>query len=350
LKIVNKETKACEYCPWFRLCSGCILDPNYKEYISIPPNCYLIVEWCRRVKYKQIKDESPLLCFNHSSLTQKTIDNNNTSKKISIYDCFDLFTNPEILENVLCENCGEKQIFTKLLRIERLPKYLIISLKRFKYTMMYGSKISCPIKFPLNNIDLKKYLVEDCQDKSKIYELFGVVNHIGSLSGGHYHSIIKLNNDWIKFNDSSISYYTRTFDTQDAYILIYKCIKEENSLHFRFNFYSLMNTAFKIYLKQVNFEHIFNYLINEEGEIIEEYEDNCKFYYGEPVIVDQIRGYLISISQKGDDTYAKIKIDKDYLNIKYSPNKIEKETIKDNNAKKNNNNDTVFCNEGCIIL
>ena len=231
-----------------------------------------------------------------------------------------------------------------------MPKYLIISLKRFKYTMMYGAKLNFPIKFPLNNIDLNKYLVEDCQDKSKIYELFAVVNHMGSLSGGHYHTIIKLNNNWIKFNDSSISYFTRTFDTQDAYILIYKCIKEENSLHFRFNFYGLMNTAFKIYLKQVNFEHIFNYLIDEEGKIIEEYENNCKYYYGEPVIVDQTRGYLINITQKDDDIYAKIKIDKDYLNIKYTPNIIEKETIKDNNARKNNNNDTVFCNEGCIIL
>ena len=110
LKIVNKDTRACEYCPWFRLCSGCILDPNYKDYISIPSNCYLIVEWCRRVKYKQIKDENPLLCFNHSSLTQKKSDGNSISKKISIYDCFDLFTNPEIVENVLCENCKKSKI------------------------------------------------------------------------------------------------------------------------------------------------------------------------------------------------------------------------------------------------
>lgn len=69
LKVVNKETKSCIYCPWFRLCSGCILDPNDTEYFSIPNNYNLIVEWCRRVKFKQIKDENLSLCLNHSSLT-----------------------------------------------------------------------------------------------------------------------------------------------------------------------------------------------------------------------------------------------------------------------------------------
>ena len=350
MKVINKTTKACPYCPWFRLCTGCILDPNYKEYISIPKNCYLIVEWCRRVKVKQIKDENPLLYLKHSSLENK-IKENDIYTKISIYDCLDLFTKEEIVENVFCENCKVKTNFTKYLKIERIPKYLFISLKRFKYTMIYRAKINCPIKFPLNNINLSKYFVENSQDNSKIYDLYSVVNHNGTLSEGHYNTIIKQNNKWIKYNDSVVSYFTKTFDTQDAYILIYKFVKDDNTQKLSFNFSGLMDTAFKIYLNQTNFEHIFNYLIDSDGVIIEEYKDNCEFYYGEPVTVDKKMGYLVNISEKDNDIIAKIKVDKDYLYVKYNQNKIIKETIKDNNAKKAiGDKNTVLCNGGCLIF
>ena len=112
-----------------------------------------------------------------------------------------------------------------------------------------------------------------------------------------------------------------------------------------------MNTAFKIYLNQKNFEHIFNYLMNSNEEIIEEYKDNCEFYYGEPVSVDNKMGYLINISEKDNDIIAKIKVDKDYLYIKNNKNKITKETIKDNNARKSNaDKNTVLCNGNCLIF
>ena len=349
LKIINKGTKSCAYCSWFRLCTGCILDPNYKKYISIPKNCYLIVEWCRKVKLKQIKDENPLLCLNHSSLKTKTKDD--ILQKISIYDCLDLYTKKEIVDNVFCENCKEKRSFTKILKIERIPKYLAISLKRFKYTMMYRAKINSPIKFPINNINLNKYLVDNSQENSKIYDLYAVVNHCGNLTAGHYNTIIKQNNKWINYNDSNVSYFLKTFDTQNAYILIYKFVKDDNTLKLSFNFSGIMNTAFKIYLNQKNFEHIFNYLINSNEEIIEEYKDNCEFYYGEPVSVDNKMGYLINISEKDNDIIAKIKVDKDYLYIKNNKNKITKETIKDNNARKTNaDKNTVLCNGNCLIF
>ena len=352
LKVINKITKACEYCPWFRLCTGCILDPNCKEYFSIPKKCYLVVEWCRRVKFKRIKDENPLLFLNHSSLNNnENKEEINNIKKESIYDCLDLFTQKETVENIYCEHCKSKRDFSKILKIERIPKYLIISFKRFKYTMMYREKINSPIKFPLNIINLNKYLIDNSQESSKLYNLFAVVNHIGTLTIGHYNSIIKLNDKWINFNDSKVSYFTQNFDTQDAYILVYKYVNDNNKLNLKFNFYGLMDTAFRIYLKQLNFKHLFNYLIDQEGNIIEEYECNCHYYYGEPVMINNKKGYLINISENEDNIYAKIKTENEYLNIKYEPNIIVKETIKDNNVGKSNvDKDVAMCNDGCYIL
>ena len=358
LKIVNKKTKACAFCPWYKFCTGCILNPLYPEFFSIPKNCYLIVEWCRKVKLKQIKDENILLNLNHSSINDEI--ETNINKPVSIYDCLDLFTQKEEIENIFCENCKKNQIFTKILRIERSPQYLVITLKRFKYTLMYRSKMNCPIKFPTNKINLEPYLTNtDNYEKNKIYDLYAVVNHIGNLSGGHYYSIIEQNNKWIKYNDSEVSDFSRTFDTQEAYILIYKLKQEENSginLKFKFNFFGLMNTAYKLYIKRKEFSYIFNYLINKDGEIVEEYNDDCYYYYGEPVKYKDKRGYVIQVYKKEDNLfYLKIKFEDKIREIKYDPKNIIKETLKDNNLIKEHNNfkfihDRVTCTNECSII
>ena len=359
LKIVNKKTLACNFCPWYKLCTGCILNPVYGGYISIPKNCYLIVEWCRKVKVKQIKDENILLYLNHSSINDDI--ETDVNKKISIYDCLNLFTKKEELENIYCENCRTNQVFTKILRIERIPKYLVLTLKRFKYTLMYRTKIGCPIKFPINDLNLNSYLTNDNNPEiDKKYDLFAVVNHLGNLSGGHYFSIVEQNNKWIKYNDSYVSHFTRTFDTQEAYILVYKLNENDNdnsniNLKLRFNFWGVMNTAYKIYMKR-SIPYCFNYLINVEGEVVEEFKDICYYYYGEPIKYYDKMGYIMNIYNKADNnSYMKIKFRDKIEEIKYGNNNIIKETLKDNNIIKSHHNfkfinEKVVCSGDCIII
>ena len=358
LKIVNKKTKACAFCPWYKFCTGCILNPLYQEYFSIPKNCYLIVEWCRKVKLKQIKDENILLYLKHSSMNDEI--ETNINKPVSIYDCLNLFTQKEEIEGIFCENCKKNQIFTKILRIERIPQYLVITFKRFKYTLMYRTKMNCPIKFPTNKINLEPYLTRyDSYEKNKIYDLYAVVNHIGNLYGGHYYSVIAHNNKWIKYNDSEVCDFSRTFDTQEAYILIYKLKHEEDNdmnFKFKFNFFGLMETAYKLYIKRKEFSHIFNYLIDKDGEIVEEYYDDCYYYYGEPIKYKDKLGYIIKVYKKEDNSfYLTIKFEDKIKEIKYDPKIIIKETLKDNNLTKEHNNfkfiyDRVTCTDECSII
>ena len=357
LKVVNKKTMSCNYCPWYKFCTGCILNPLYQEYFSIPKNCYLIVEWCRKVKERQIKDENISLKLNHSSMNNEI--ETDLNKKISIYDCLNLFTKEEIIEGIYCENCKKNQIFKKIIRLERIPKYLVITLKRFKYTLMYRSKLNCSIKFPVNNINLKPYLTgSNNPENDKVYNLYAVVNHLGNLSGGHYFSIIEHKKSWIKYNDSEVSDFSRTFDTQDAYMLIYQLDEDANktNIKFRFNFWGLMNTAYRIYIKTLRFSHFFNYLVNSKGEILEEYYSDCQFFYGEPVKYKDKMGYIISAYEKEDKNfYLKIKFDDKVREIKYDSNNIIKETLKDNNLIKDHSNfkfiyDRVGCTEKCNIF
>jgi ubiquitin C-terminal hydrolase len=60
------------------------------------------------------------------------------------------------------------------------------------------------IDFPLNDLDLSKYVI-GYKKKSYMYDLYGVCNHSGSVFGGHYTAYIKnANGKWYNFNDTSV--------------------------------------------------------------------------------------------------------------------------------------------------
>lgn len=56
-----------------------------------------------------------------------------------------------------------------------------------------------------------------------IYELYGIVDHSGSISGGHYIAFAKFDENWYVFNDSDFR-VTRVENVlnSDPYILFYR--------------------------------------------------------------------------------------------------------------------------------
>jgi ubiquitin carboxyl-terminal hydrolase 8 len=123
----------------------------------------------------------------------------------SIYECFDIFTSPESMsgENAwFNENTGKKEDIRRSVSFWNLPKVLVITLKRFSPDGT--QKINNHIDFPLENLDLSKY-VKGYNAASYKYDLFGVCNHMGGVSGGHYTAFVKnVLGQWIHYNDSSI--------------------------------------------------------------------------------------------------------------------------------------------------
>lgn len=65
------------------------------------------------------------------------------------------------------------------------------------------------MEFPLYNLDLSTFVTDvDFLNSMNIdlkYDLYGIINHYGTLSFGHYVSIIKnlQENKWYKYDDSS---------------------------------------------------------------------------------------------------------------------------------------------------
>ena len=100
------------------------------------------------------------------------------------------------------EKTGEKEDIMKGACFWSFPKVLVITLKRFSPD---GSqKINNVIQFPLLDLNLSKY-VKGYNPNSYVYDLFGVCNHMGSVSGGHYTSFVKnVAGQWIHYNDSIV--------------------------------------------------------------------------------------------------------------------------------------------------
>ena len=121
-----------------------------------------------------------------------------------LLDCFDKYTLKEDLDIELTvdEKTGKKEKVTKEMIFWSLPDILIITLKRFSNHRL---KNQCLVDFPLENLDLSKYVV-GYDNKSYIYDLYGICNHYGGLMGGHYSASIKnTNGKWYEFNDPSVS-------------------------------------------------------------------------------------------------------------------------------------------------
>lgn len=122
----------------------------------------------------------------------------------SIYDCMDLFTNYELMSGDNAwfnDKTGKKEDVHKKMLFWNFPKILIIALKRFEYIGANCYRINTKIEAPLTNLDLSKY-VDGYSPKKYVYDLYGVCNHMGGPSGGHYTAYVKnMADNWIEFND-----------------------------------------------------------------------------------------------------------------------------------------------------
>jgi len=129
----------------------------------------------------------------------------NNNKSPTLYDCFDLYVEGEILDGenkVFYEKTNKKEDVKKNITFWSFPTILVIDIKRFN---QQNRKNQMLITFPLENLDLSKY-VSGYNKKSFVYDLYGVCNHSGGVSGGHYTSFVKnANGKWYHFNDTSVS-------------------------------------------------------------------------------------------------------------------------------------------------
>eukprot|EP00042_Codosiga_hollandica_P059576 m.919899 g.919899 ORF g.919899 m.919899 type:complete len:610 (+) comp60413_c0_seq1:137-1966(+) len=152
---------------------------------------------------------------------------------VTLMDCISAFCATENMtaENQYhCDRCKTRTNAKKRIRIKKLPEVLIVTVKRFRYSVTSMTKIGKHVTFPLADLDMSNFLSADAlksvsSKEDRKYDLTGVVNHIGSISYGHYIAYTRnmISGSWRECDDSAVRVVeaNQVADTQ-AYMLFYR--------------------------------------------------------------------------------------------------------------------------------
>ena len=147
---------------------------------------------------------------------------------VDLKDALAMFTSEEQLgskDEWLCPKCKTQQRAFKKIDIWKLPKILVLHLKRFQHGKYRRSKVDVNVTFPKTNLDMSQYIAPNATNPDCKYNLYGVSQHMGGLGGGHYTASARNwhDGDWYNFNDSSVSpVLVDNVGGRNAYVLFYE--------------------------------------------------------------------------------------------------------------------------------
>ena len=199
-------------------CFEMIKDIYSKEYSEIWNLFYgTHISQIKDIETGKVKSMKPEPYF----IINLPIPTNNKSP--SLYDCFDLYTENELLDGEnqwRNETTGSKECVYKSTVFWSFPTILIIDLKRVNSKNV---KTTTLVSFPINNLNLSKYSI-GYKNNSYMYDLYGICNHVGGSMGGHYTAFIKnANGKWYHFNDTGVCEIPESqIITPKAYCFFYR--------------------------------------------------------------------------------------------------------------------------------
>uniref|UniRef100_A0A3B4F5B0 Ubiquitin carboxyl-terminal hydrolase n=1 Tax=Pundamilia nyererei TaxID=303518 RepID=A0A3B4F5B0_9CICH len=142
---------------------------------------------------------------------------------VTLQDCLAAFFARDELK-------GKLRNGVKFCKMQSLPEILCIHLKRFRHELMFSTKISTHVSFPLDGLDLQPFLAKDSSAQTTSYDLLSVICHHGTASNGHYIAYCRndVNNLWYEFDDQSVTEVSEAcVQNAEAYVLFYKKSNED---------------------------------------------------------------------------------------------------------------------------
>jgi len=150
-----------------------------------------------------------------------------------------------------CEHCQRKVTAEKHQRFRTLPEVLVLSLRRFEYSVELGRRRKINDYFDFEDeLDMSPYLssteMTSLHKSGHVYRLKGIIIHIGEADAGHYVALARDGSGWVQFNDTqvtvlgekerremSVGQQEGAFAQTSAYLLLYQKATESDlaSLH-----------------------------------------------------------------------------------------------------------------------
>jgi ubiquitin carboxyl-terminal hydrolase 8 len=155
---------------------------------------------------------------------------------IQLTDCIERFMEGEQLDERnawYCPRCRQHVCALKMIALWTIPDILILHLKRFTFEPnllsggMLRSKVDDTVSFPIENMDLSKYVLGPIDpDAPPVYKLIGVSEHTGpTANSGHYTATVRnsIDGQWYRCNDSHVGRTSgEAAITGGAYLLFYQ--------------------------------------------------------------------------------------------------------------------------------
>lgn len=260
---------------------------------------FLTAEWLND-KHRIAKKNEPYVPWleSVSSVSHEDIRcdrMSNYDDTVTLERCIELFSEAEILEEEdfwYCSCCKEHVAAQKQLSLWKLPKVLIFHLKRFNYhqtqstlstrSTLRRDKINKLVDYQVENLDMSPFVIdpkEACNGIPPNYELCGVVNHMGSMSFGHYTAYVKHpdkkeESKWRLADDSHVrDVRPASVVSDNGYLLFYK-LKEPQNTDLKTRLQSYEEVKLEEQMEKMTFESLKEtYEAKECEKLTEENED-----------------------------------------------------------------------------
>jgi len=115
---------------------------------------------------------------------------------------------------------------TKRFLIKQTPQILTLHINRFTQAGFSLRKNGDHVAFKFE-LDIAPFCVPEVSEAETTYDLFAIVEHSGSMSGGHYICNVRPakndSNGWFHISDSHVSSMSeRMVTSTQAYLLFYR--------------------------------------------------------------------------------------------------------------------------------
>lgn len=167
--------------------------------------------------------------FNWARLKRETVSQPRAELEANLptlESCLENFSKPTVLDEDnqwYCSECKEFVCAEQKTDIWKLPKCMIVHLKRFSSSATGFRKVETNVQCP-NELDFSKFVVGPESVEGEKYKLYAVIQHFGQLNGGHYltNAYCESIEKWESFNDGCVSEVVNDSACKaGAYVLLY---------------------------------------------------------------------------------------------------------------------------------